>query len=417
MESVLTDGPVGYAFLDMDLCFLWVSERIAIINGIPISDHIGRTAQEIAGHERWPLVKPLLERARSGEPVLDAALSGLPSMSAGSSPRALVSYMPVRVGGVISGIGVAVRDVTEQQSAEAAATAAYLRYRFLADAMPQIVWTATPEGSVDYFNPQWYEYTRLTDRQSLDHGWETVVHPDDLSASVSAWRKAVATGDPYEVEYRLRRGSDGTYRWHLGRGVPMNDELGAVLLWVGTCTDIHDQRQAEDQRRAFLREMLASVTEGKLRLCDTPADLPAPFTAVAEPITLDTTQSLRVVRHLAQDTAQALEFPDIRWQHLITATSEMAMNAIQHAGGGIARVGINDNCTVQIWIEDRGGGITVQDLPRATLERGYSGAGTLGHGFWLTLQTADRVFLLTGPEGTTVVLEQDRAQLEPAWLR
>ena len=311
----------------------------------------------------------------------------------------------------------AVEDIAARKEAEAVITQAYERYRFLADTMPQIVWTAAPDGSIDYYNQQWFTYTGLTAEETRDPGWKRALHPDDLQECNARWDHAYTTGKTFEIEYRFRRALDKTYRWHLGRAYPMRDQNGHILQWVGTCTDIHDQKQAEGQRRAFLREMLSSVTEGKLRLCDTSADLPDPLSPVGEPIQLDSIRSLHSVRHLAQDAAQALGFSDLRWQHLITATSEIAMNAIQHAGGGVARVCSDGARAVQVWVEDTGSGITIQDLPRATLERGYSGAGTLGHGFWLALQTVDCLYLLTGPDGTTVVLEQRSAAGEPAWLK
>ena len=91
------------------------------------------------------------------------------------------------------------------------------------------------------------------------------------------------------------------------------------------------------------------------------------------------------------------------------------MNAIGHAGGGAVRVCADGSNTVQVWIEDQGHGIRMEHLPRATLERGFTTAGSLGHGFWLMLRTIDRLYLLTGPSGTIVVLEQYRATPLPDW--
>ena len=93
------------------------------------------------------------------------------------------------------------------------------------------------------------------------------------------------------------------------------------------------------------------------------------------------------------------------------------MNAVVHGRGGTGEICSNAQGTVQVWVTDTGQGISMEHLPRATLERGYTTAGTLGHGFWLMLNTVDRVWLLTGPSGTTIVLEQDRMAPAPAWLR
>jgi len=111
----------------------------------------------------------------------------------------------------------------------------------------------------------------------------------------------------------------------------------------------------------------------------------------------------------------AASIPDDRRYDLETAVGEAAMNAVVHAATGTGLVLLDEGGTVQVRVEDGGEGIAVEDLPNATLQRGYSSAGTMGHGFKMILQTTDRVFLLTGAGGTTVVLEQDRARARPTW--
>ncbi len=174
-------------------------------------------------------------------------------------------------------------------------------------------------------------------------------------------------------------------------------------------------REAAARQRTFLREVLAGVTEGRLRLCDTEADLPAPFVPVGPPIFL-TKPSLRTLRRHAETVAQEKGLDEIRRQDLVSAVGEAAMNAVVHAGGGEGRVHSGANGTVQVWIQDMGGGIAVERLHRATLEPGFTTAGSLGQGFWIMLKTADRLWLLTGPNGTTIVLEQDREAPEPLWF-
>lgn len=171
-------------------------------------------------------------------------------------------------------------------------------------------------------------------------------------------------------------------------------------------------RENEARQGAFLRDVLASVTEGKLRLCQDAAELPA-AASPAETVTL-AAPSVAVVRHAACEAAAAQGLTPERASDLETAVSEAATNAVRHAGGGAARVCAAAG-TVQVWVEDRGAGIALQRLPRATLERGFTTAGTLGHGFWFMLHTVDRVWLLTGETGTTIVLEQDRIPPAPVW--
>jgi PAS domain S-box-containing protein len=124
------------------------------------------------------------------------------------------------------------------------------RFRTLAESMPQIAWTAGPDGAVDYYNRRWFEFTGITTTGGHGWGWQGVLHPDDEARTVAAWTASVATGEPYEVEHRLRT-ADGSYRWVLSRGLPARDAGGAITRWLGTATDIHQQVEAaEELRRA-----------------------------------------------------------------------------------------------------------------------------------------------------------------------
>lgn len=168
--------------------------------------------------------------------------------------------------------------------------------------------------------------------------------------------------------------------------------------------------EAAEQQQRFLRDVLSSVTEGKLHLCASPADLPAPLPVApgAKPVTLSAA-TLTDLRRETDAAAEAAGLPLERRTDLLMAVGEAAMNAVVHGGGGLGRLRADLGAqVVQVWIEDTGGGIDLRSLPRATLERGYSSRGSLGHGFWMMLQTCDRIWLLTGPGGTTVVLEQQR---------
>ena len=119
------------------------------------------------------------------------------------------------------------------------------RYRGLADAMPQIVWTAGPDGVADYVNEGWVAYSGLTLEETANDGWLRILHPDDLARTNRLWEKALSSGRLFETEYRLRR-ADGVYRWHLARSLPARGPDGEVAGWVGTCTDIDDRKRAED---------------------------------------------------------------------------------------------------------------------------------------------------------------------------
>ncbi|MEH2437427.1 MAG: ATP-binding protein [Nostoc sp.] len=126
------------------------------------------------------------------------------------------------------------------------------RYRYLAEAIPQLVWTTNPNGECDFFNQNWCEYTGLTLEQSLGSGWLAALHPDDIQNADEVWCNAVKNSTIYNNEYRFKRASDGSYRWQLARGLPLKDEQGIVVKWFGTCTDIHEQKQILEERAHLL---------------------------------------------------------------------------------------------------------------------------------------------------------------------
>ncbi len=122
-------------------------------------------------------------------------------------------------------------------------------FKFLADSIPQIIWTSKPDGQLDYYNQHWFDYTGMTLEQTQGWGWEPVLHPDDLDNCVKVWTECLQTGKPYDVEYRFKRAKDGVYRWHLGRAHPMKNEKGEIVKWFGSCTDIDEYKRALDLER------------------------------------------------------------------------------------------------------------------------------------------------------------------------
>ncbi len=129
-----------------------------------------------------------------------------------------------------------------------------MRFRTLADSMPQMVWSTLPDGFHDYYNARWYEFTGMPVGSTDGEAWNGMFHPDDRDAAWAAWRHSLETGDPYSIEYRLRH-RDGTYRWVLGRALPMYGADGAIQRWFGTCTDIHSQKLALEEREIISQEL------------------------------------------------------------------------------------------------------------------------------------------------------------------
>jgi PAS domain S-box-containing protein len=155
-------------------------------------------------------------------------------------------YYPLReLSGEITGVMGVVIDVTQQVKARQQIEASRQQFQQLADLVPQILWTALPDGTVDYFNEPWYEFTGLT-KTNGSQTWLPVIHPDDAERTSERWFHSVQTGEPYQVEYRFAdRYNPGHYRWFIGRAVPVRDETGTITKWFGTCTDIDEHKQAE----------------------------------------------------------------------------------------------------------------------------------------------------------------------------
>jgi PAS domain S-box-containing protein len=315
-----------------------------------------------------------------------------------------------------------IRDISERVRAEEALRESEARFRTLADSAPVLVWMSDAAGNCVFVSRAWLESTGRTLQQARGKGWLECVHPDDAARLAPQYAVAVATHSRFEFEYRLRQ-RDGTFRWVLDAGRPRFGPDGAFAGYVGSCADIHAMREAEEARerlhraqegtaareRAFLRDVLFSVTEGRLRLCDGPADLPVRLTPVGEEIAV-TLPELATLRRRVREAAKELAFPDVRLFDIMSAASECAMNSVQHGGGiALARLCAGPG-QLKVWIEDRGKGIDLSALPRATLLKGHSGAGGFGHGFFLMLQACDKIHLLTGPRGTTIVLEQGREE-------
>ncbi|CAN5324413.1 hypothetical protein BH09PSE1_BH09PSE1_08650 [soil metagenome] len=128
------------------------------------------------------------------------------------------------------------------------------RFRAIADSMPQMVWSTLPDGFHDYYNARWYEFTGMPVGSTDGEGWNDMFHPEDQQRAWALWRHCLATGDLYEIEYRLRR-YDGIYRWTLGRATPIRDEAGQIVRWFLTCTDIDDLKRMEQGKELLSQEL------------------------------------------------------------------------------------------------------------------------------------------------------------------
>lgn len=128
------------------------------------------------------------------------------------------------------------------------------RFRAIADSMPQMVWSTLPDGFHDYYNARWYEFTGVPEGSTDGEAWNGMFHPDDQARAWARWRHSLQTGEPYEIEYRLRHRS-GVYRWTLGRAMAIRNEAGEITRWFGTCTDIDDLKRMEQSKELLSQEL------------------------------------------------------------------------------------------------------------------------------------------------------------------
>ena len=238
------------------------------------------------------------DRARVQTAILGALEDGKPYecefrvTQSGSEPRWILakgktlfdgSGRPTRM------LGVNV-DITQQKNAEAlrqeevALRESEGRLRDMANAMPQIVWTATADGRLEYFNQRWHEMTGASNSVILDQSWLSMTHPEDQQKTRDAWLRSVATGEPCEVEHRLRVANTGEYRWHLARAHPVRDASGAIIRWYGSCTDIQDQKSVERELRDIQQQLESRVAE---RTADMSAAVVALEAEIADRITAE----------------------------------------------------------------------------------------------------------------------------------
>ena len=168
-------------------------------------------------------------------------------------------YQPIKADtGEVVGIFAQGVDVTERVQAEADMRASEAEFRAFAQAMPNHVWAAGPDGLLDWFNERVYEYSGFQPGDLDGTAWTGMVHPDDVPMAGLLWQRALANGHTYEAEFRLRR-VDGSWRWHIARAVPILDAQGAISRWVGTNTDIDDNRATSDALADLNRTLEARV--------------------------------------------------------------------------------------------------------------------------------------------------------------
>ncbi len=245
---------------------IFVNEAAVRMLGFANREMIGRSMHELTHHHYADGTSFPAEACPILSSVTDAVQQRVGGdifwTKAGTQLPVDYTSIPIKEGRKVVGVVVTFRDISDQQRADEqsarlkgeraaraeaetareALRASDARYRFLAEAIPVQIWTARPDGSLDYVTKRVGDYFGLSPEQILEDGWKDIVHPDDLPGVAARWMHSLASGEPYEVEFRLR-GADGVFRWHLARALAQFDDKGAVVRWFGTNTLIEDQKR------------------------------------------------------------------------------------------------------------------------------------------------------------------------------
>ncbi|MBM0741089.1 PAS domain S-box protein [Phormidium sp. CLA17] len=246
ISQILESMTDAFVALDCDWRVIYQNAESERINGRPKSETLGKTHWEAWSASIGTNVERQYRRAMAEQVPVHFEHHYF-------DPPNFDTWLEIHAYPSAQGLGVFYRDITdrkrveaERQQSEKALKQSEEKFRQLANAMPQIVWTTNAVGELDYVSDQWADYTGLTLEQTRGLSQENLfMHPDDVQTSLEQWQAALATETPYQAEFRLRRASDGVYHWYLGRAMPIRNEEGQVIRWYGTSTDINVQKLIE----------------------------------------------------------------------------------------------------------------------------------------------------------------------------
>jgi PAS domain S-box-containing protein len=266
LQAIYDGAPVGLAFLDVNLRYVSLNERLARMNGASVEEHLGKTVDKMVP-AIFPQFEPYIRQALQGKAI--AGVEVTKPVSAEQIARTLLlSYEPAYdEAEEVIGVSVAIVDITERKQTEAALRESEDHYRHMVDLNPQIPWVLDPEGNAMEISPRWERVTGMSREMYLGRGYLSAIHPDDRLRVEEAMDQSIKTGNPMDVECRILA-QNGECIWIRSRGAARRDQSGKIIRWYGSVDDISDHKRAEKallQSEEKYRELFENATYGIFR--------------------------------------------------------------------------------------------------------------------------------------------------------
>lgn len=250
IQAIYDGAPVGLCFLDRKMRYVSLNRRLAEMNGVPLREHLGKTVAEIIP-DFFPYVEPFIRRALQGEPVLGVELQKPEPEGTGERQTVLLSYQPARdEAGEILGVSVSVTDITEPKRTEEALRESVSHSRHLIELGPHVPWVLNEIGEVIEASSRWEDFTGQPLSEAIGNGWIAMLHPDDVATTENAIRLCLATGEPIDVYYRVRK-NGGDWSLMRSRGSPRFDPAGKIIGVYGVVEEAALERSSRKEWQSF----------------------------------------------------------------------------------------------------------------------------------------------------------------------